>query len=668
MKRSKTSEYLINALLRLLILVILFAISMGIGTQYFAYRLGFQEVLGTKFFGCIYMPWKILVWRYSEWGHLPEFESLFQTSFGFIILFLVLVFGVYIFIHVSHQKRKKSHLHGSARYASKKDIQAANLVMVRHNSEDIKKHDGVYVGGWDDALGRRYDLVHNGPEHCMMVAPTRAGKGVSIVIPTLLFWRQSVVVLDLKGELWESSAGWRKDYLKSTCIKFEPAASYGSAKWNPLDEVRLGTEHEVGDVQNISTLVVDPDGKGFIDHWQKTAFALLNGCILHLLYLRENNDVKSATLADLDAMLSNPKQPVIKLWEQMITYQHYNGKTHTVVARAGQDMIDRPEEEAGSVLSTVKSYFALYRDPVVAKNTSDSNFCIHDIMNSKKPVSLYIVTQPSNKTRLKPLIRLFISMVLHIQTSSLGGYKWRELMMLDEFPSLGKLEIFQEALAFIAGYGIKVYIICQDLSQLRSKESGYGSDESISSNCHVQNYFQPNRLETAEYVSKLTGTKTEEEEQTNYSGKRFGILSSTSKSVQKVARPLKTPDEVLRLQGPIKNRENKIVKPGKMLMFVSGFPCIEGTQPLFFQNKYFSLRESLPAPKESDIIRSSRERPVIKDALPKKGSIEMVNPDISEVEAKFTNGDIRKNISPQSSGLESNVENQEIKIKGREAV
>ena len=198
------------------------------------------------------------------------------------------------------------------------------------------------------------------------------------------------------------------------------------------------------------------------------------------------------------------------MWEAM-------SKSDNQVARqVGQDMKDKPENEAGSIVSTAKSELALYRDPIVAKNTNTSDFYVYDIMNSDTPVSLYIVVQPSDQTRISPLFRLLVNMLIRKNVSEFrffqsdnfkdysviekagrflqgkdtkryntirgaGNYKHRMLLMLDEFPSLGKMDEVQKALAYMAGYGIKAYLIVQDLSQLQDK---YGKNESITSNCH----------------------------------------------------------------------------------------------------------------------------------------------------------------------------------------
>jgi type IV secretion system protein VirD4 len=253
--------------------------------------------------------------------------------------------------------------------------------------------------------------------------------------------------------------------------------------------------------------------------------------VIHALYLVNKTEDK-ATLQHIDRMLSDPQKALADLWQEMRYNLHRNGSPHELVSSAAMDMISRPLEEAGSVLSTAKSYLSLYRDPVVADNVGSSDFSINDLMDHDSPVSLYIVTQPNDKTRLRPLVRILINMVIRLSAQGLAisdgmpkaSYKHRLLLMLDEFPALGKLDILQESLAFLRGYGIKCYLICQDITQLKSREHGYGPDESISSNCAVVNAFAPNRIETAEHLSKLTGQTTIVKEQITTSGHRASML------------------------------------------------------------------------------------------------------------------------------------------------
>lgn len=582
-------------------LILVLLAGMGAATQYFAHQFQYHSQLGYGI-GKFYMPWSILIW-YGKWH--GRYEQQFMTAFSIMLMVVAVgMIGLLVW-NIVRKNTNKAHesLHGSARWADRKDIEAAGLLTKK--GEDS---DGVYVGGWVDKKGTLHYLRHSGPEHVLTYAPTRSGKGLGLVLPTLLSWPHSTFITDLKGELWALTAGWRKKYAHNKVIRFEPASAQGSAAWNPLDEIRVGTEYEIGDVQNLATMIVDPDGKGLNSHWDKTAFALLTGIILHALY-KAKDDGGVATLPSVDRMLSDPEKPVGDLWVEMATYPHADGRPLPVISSAGQDMLDRPEEEAGSVLSTAKSFLALYRDNVVAANVSRSDFKIKDLMNDEDPVSLYIITQPNDKARLRPLVRILINMIIRLSADKMDfengrpkvHYKHKMLAMLDEFPSLGKLEIMQESLAFIAGYGIKCYLICQDLNQLKSRETGYGPDETITSNCHVQNAYPPNRIETAEHLSKLTGITTVVKEQITTSGKRVSaMLGQVSRTTQEVQRPLLTADECMRMPGPVKDARGLITQAGDMVIYVAGYPAIYGRQTLYFKDPVFEARSKVPPPRHTD--------------------------------------------------------------------
>jgi type IV secretion system protein VirD4 len=581
-------------------------------TQCFAFEFGYQPVLGANF-KHLYAPWAIVQWAVN-WYELYQNALMRAASVGITVTAVGLLGLVVTKMVQANSSKVNPYLHGSARWANQQDIQEAGLLPRPRNLWQILtgKHaapnTGVYIGAWLDKYGKQHYLRHNGPEHILCYAPTRSGKGVGLVVPTLLSWPHSSVITDLKGELWVLSAGWRQQHGNNKVLRFEPAALNGCVCWNPLDEIRIGTAYEVGDVQNLATLLVDPDGKGLESHWQKTAQALLVGVILHVLYKAETEGTP-ATLPIVDALLADPHRNIAELWQDMVTYSHIDGHNHPVVGSAARDMLDRPDEEAGSVLSTAKSYLALYRDPIVGRNLSQSDFKIKDLMNHQSPVSLYIVTQPNDKARLRPLVRVLVNMIVRLLADNMdfengrpkAHYKHRLLMMLDEFPSLGRLEILQESLAFVAGYGIKCYLICQDLNQLKSRETGYGADESITSNCHVQTAYPPNRIETAEHLSKLTGQTTVAKEQITTSGRRTSaLLGQVSRTLQEVQRPLLTTDECLRMPGPMKDSEGLINKPGDMVVYVAGFPAIYGVQPLFFKDSVFQARAAIQAPKHSD--------------------------------------------------------------------
>ena len=202
-------------------------------------------------------------------------------------------------------------------------------------------------------------------------------------------------------------------------------------------------------------------------------------------------------------------------------------------------MLNKSGNELSGVFSTAMACLGLYRDPVVARSTSDSDFRIADLMNADAPVSLYLVVPPSDLSRTRPIIRLMLNQIGRRLTESMqvGGktaYKHRLLLLLDEFPSLGKLEFFETALAFIAGYGLKAFLIAQSLNQL---EKAYGPHNSILDNCHIRVTYAANDDKTARRISDLLGQATERKLQRSYSGSGL-LLSHRSESEQEYARPL----------------------------------------------------------------------------------------------------------------------------------
>lgn len=616
-------RYWRTALFRLLFVSLSVVAGFSGATQYFAYEFSFHPQLGFSV-GHVYQPFHILLWHGRFGAEYPDsmMRAASVGSLVTIVLFLVLVISTMI---RARSVRPNDYLHGSARWAEPEHVQAAGLLS--------DAPDSVYVGAHYDKRGQLQYLRHSGPEHVLAFAPTRSGKGVGLVIPSMLSWSGSSIIADLKGELWALTAGWRQKYAKNRVLRFEPALRDGGVAWNPLAEIRRDedpagdVEFNFGDIQNIATLIVDPDGKGLENHWQKTAFALLTGVIHHALYL-EHQGGPTATLPQIDRLLSDPARPVADLWKEMTEFPHVAGRPLETIVQAARDMMDRPDEEAGSVLSTAKSYLSLYRDPVVAKNVSRCDFRIRDLMHHADPVSLYVVTQPNDKQRLRPLVRILFNMTVRLLADKMDfengrpvrAYRHRLLVMLDEFTSLGKMDILQESLAFVAGYGLKFYIIIQDLSQIRAREV-YGRDESITSNCHVQVAFPPNRMETAEHLSRLTGQTTIVKDQITTSGKRASpLLGSVSVTSQEVGRPLLTPDEAMRMPSPEKDAAGMIVKPGHMVIYVAGYPAIYGVQPLYFQDATFQARASVPPPPVSDRTQEANERvrlaPPVPEAVP----------------------------------------------------
>jgi type IV secretion system protein VirD4 len=226
-------------------------------------------------------------------------------------------------------------------------------------------------------------------------------------------------------------------------------------------------------------------------------------------------------------------------------------------------------------------------------------------MNFERPVSLYLVVKPVDKDRIKPFVRLFITQVIRRLADSMEfkdgeqvkSYKHRLLLMLDEFPSLGRLQIFEEALAFIAGYGLKSYLIIQDIAQLHKI---YGKDEAITGNCHVKIAYATSNPDTARYLSESSGITTIIKESESISTDGSAPLKrNISTSLQEISRPLLTVDECMRLKGPEKDSAGRILVPGDMLIFVAGYAAVYGRQMLYFLDSEFLRRTKINSPEQS---------------------------------------------------------------------
>ncbi|MBS0483173.1 MAG: conjugal transfer protein TraG [Proteobacteria bacterium] len=501
--------------------------SVWAATQWTASALGFQPELGTPWFLAfghpVYRPYDLFWWWFSYDAYAPHIFNkggMIATSGGFVAIVVAITMSVW-----RGRENRLSSTYGSAHWATRSEITKVGLLAEK----------GVVLGKFNNSY-----LRHDGPEHVLCFAPTRSGKGVGLVIPTLLTWPGSAIVHDIKGENWGLTAGFRSGF--SRVLLFDPT-NLKSAAYNPLLEVRRGM-WEVRDVQNVADVLVDPEGSlEKRNHWEKTSHALLVGAILHVLYAEPNK-----TLAGVAAFLSDPSRAIETTLKAMITTPHLgDAGPHPVVASAARELLNKSENERSGVLSTAMSFLGLYRDPVIAEVTRRSEWRIADLVEGKRPVTLYLVVPPSDISRTKPLIRLILNQIGRRLTEELeaGKDRHRLLLMLDEFPALGRLDFFESALAFMAGYGLKAFLIAQSLNQI---ERAYGANNSILDNCHVRVAFATNDERTAKRVSESLGTATEQRSMKNYAGHRLSPwLGHLMISRSETSRPLLTQGEILQL-------------------------------------------------------------------------------------------------------------------------
>ncbi|KXV74119.1 conjugal transfer protein TraG [Acetobacter malorum] len=557
-----------------LLVLSMIVLSWWTATQWTAWELAFQPELGRPWFMVlhrwpVYAPPLFFWWWYEFDAYAPAVfaRGAWIAGSGGVLAFAA---AVALSVHRAREA-KRAATYGSARWAEDAEIRAAGLL----------GEDGVVLGKY-----RRAYLRHDGPEHVLTFAPTRTGKGVGMVIPTLLTWPGSAIIHDIKGENWQITAGFRNRF--GRVLLFDPTNPASSA-YNPLLEVRRGAS-EVRDVQNIADILVDPEGSlERRNHWEKTSHALLVGAILHVLYAEDDK-----TLAGVAKFLSDPKRSIEATLSAMMRTPHL-GKAgpHPVVASAARELLNKSDNERSGVLSTAMSFLGLYRDPVVASVTSRCEWRIGDLLEGEQPVSLYFVIPPSDISRTKPLIRLILNQIGRRLTEDLSGRAGRRrlLLMLDEFPALGRLDFFESALAFMAGYGIKAFLIAQSLNQI---DKAYGQNNSILDNCHVRVSFATNDERTAKRVSDGLGVATEIRSQKNYAGHRLSPwLGHLMVSRQESARPLMTVGEVMQL--PARDE----------VVMVAGCPPIRARKARYFRDRRF-VERVLPPPDPTQLARPVR--------------------------------------------------------------
>lgn len=301
-----------NITLVLFLIAVICAASAA--TQYTAAKLGYQEALYWSVwdFGSwkLYNPFAVFAWNGD---YRKEAPVLFINAYSIFGISTVVATMILVFIRLLFHKKTTDN-YGSARFATRSEMEAGHLLDGR----------GIILGLTDDG----YYLRDDEKTHDFLCAPTRSGKGVGIIIPTLLSWPHSVLVVDVKGENYAFTAG-RRQKMGQIILKFDPTSlkyidekgRYSTepeavgVKFNPLDEIRMGTPHEVRDCQNICRVLADPTGKGYEGanaHWTSNASDLLFAMVLHLKWLNKNEPVNITTVLEYMASDSQGLQHLLK--------------------------------------------------------------------------------------------------------------------------------------------------------------------------------------------------------------------------------------------------------------------------------------------------------------------------------------------------------------------
>ena len=420
--------------------------------------------------------------------------------------------------------RRQRDTHGSARWATYREVRRSGLSQTQ----------GVVVGTMREQL-----FFDNGPTHLFLVAPTRSGKGVFHMQPTLrMGWPGSALVLDPKrGENYEVS--WQA---RTHLGRVEAFAPFGpaSACINVLDTVRLRTLQEHADALCIAQSLVAPHRLATESatslHFRELAAMLLTAAILHVCYTSPR-----PSLGGTWTFLTQQHPTLAACLQTMRRTQHTPLGVHPAIAQlttAIQNITG--DRELSSVWSTVVRPLSLYADPLIAASTDTSTLRLEDLQQGAHPLSLYLLA-PSVRSleRLHPVYRVIVDVAMErLMDRAVTAYRHRLLVCADELPAYGYMHALNKGAGDMAGYGIKGFYVAQDLDQF---EGTYGEQNTIWGNTDTKLFHAPANEQTAERISRyLLGPATV----SNPVASRQGLFGQSSVSFQVVERPLLTPDEV----------------------------------------------------------------------------------------------------------------------------
>jgi type IV secretion system protein VirD4 len=618
-----------------------FAYLAAYSPEWVGYPAYIVNVFGKRF--PFYPFWKLLAWTVMYYKHTQIHSALYAawlisiyTSAGSIVFYFMLEFVLI--------RNRKQNIFGTARWAGKKDLEEAGI---------LRLSGGIVLGQTADAkLSCKYDpvkdsvvmhlkkaalkLIQCGLYNILLSAPTRSGKGVSNVIPTLVSYPGSVIVLDFKGGNFNLTSGFRAKFGK--VYRWEPTGDKGHT-FNPMMEIRPG-EDAFADANLIADILTTPasgGGTATSDHFQTAAKAFLTALILHCLCCPEwKNKSLSGCLEFLSLIDPDDAENTKYIYDLMIDGEHGDPMIHQAVVAGASAQRKRPDDEGGSVLSTVNNALAVFADFKIKRNTSSSEFYIDEFQETDRPISLYLTIQYSDVARISPLIRMFVTLFSRRFT---GGetqaanrkFKVPLLFILDEFDKLGRMDELEMNMGIHNGFGIHYFLIFQSLNQLNKI---YTKDHSFLAHCRNSIFFAPGagELESAELISKICGRESFSKANISYSGNRGALgYGNSSLSSQDQERNLINADEIIKL--PLDS----------FILICQGMPPYIGKKNVYYEDPVFKRRLCGPAfttreeavKQAAATIKKIKARRWYAYAAPETKEIEMAADELIAMNDKF---------------------------------
>ena len=530
---------------------------------------------------------------------------------------------------------KSKNLYGTARWGTEKYLKKFGLCE-KHGvvlAQQYSAQSEAIInkkGNFGLKLMKKAPLIcHAGTSHTLVIAPTRSGKGVGTVVPTCCSYRESMIIVDPKGELYNMTAGYRRKF--SHVIKFSPV-QFETACFNPLEEVELDQNafRDIGTILQNIFQKSDKGGDSNADFFDNNARDLLTGVIFHVLSAVDEKKrpiygPKDRTLAGILTILAraangedeegNPLPAGEALLDEMVNSTHLDKDgnvsdyIHGIVLDVAMSAKQQHEKVRSDIMQTIQSKLNLFRDPFIRNVTSHSDFKLQDFYDSKEPISLYLTLPFGDVDRIMPVFQLIIDFIVRRFSSGelRAGEKEKVLkhpilFLIDEFPVLGNMKFLATSLGILAGYGLRFYLVVQAYQQLVKI---YGQENTFIDNCRYILIYAPNNPNDAEKFSKMIGKESVSNENLSVSGSRFQVaLNNLNTSAQEVARDLINPDELSKL--PYTD----------CLILGHNMPPYMGKKNVFYADDRFSwkvfnenvdtgkVETGFPAPYEQDAINA----------------------------------------------------------------
>jgi len=525
---------------------------LGVGAAFLLYY-------GDAYFEALFIPpylfeqyWALFTYWLQYRNQLDQdfFVKVIAPPMGGFFSSIVLLYAARAPLLDFRPLKLKESIHGDAHWATEAEIRQAKL----------RSKKGFLLG----RTGKSRYLIADDFQHILLFAPTGSGKGVGFVIPNLLFWDQSVVVHDIKGENHELCSGYRRK-INQDVFYWNPADPDGlSHCYNPLDWISQKPGQMVDDVQKICNLILPEQ-----EFWQNEARSLMLGVILYLVAVPE----KVNSFGEVVRTMRSDDV----VYNLAVVLDTIGKRIHPVAYMNIAAFLQKADKERSGVISTLNSGLELWANPLIDATTARSDFDMQQL--KKKKMSVFCGVTPDNLKRLEPLLKVFYQQATDFLTRNMPrkDEPFGVMFMMDEFPSLGEMPQFQVGIAYFRGYRVKLFLIVQDTQQLKGiyEEAGMNS---FLSNSYYRITFAANNVETANLISQLIGNKTAQ--QASHNQPKFLDMNPASRTVNtsEVQRALLLPQEVITLP-----RDEQII-------LIESFAPIRTKKIFYFKDKFFKRR------------------------------------------------------------------------------